>query len=291
MHSESLIFTASMSSNLIICKNCGAAFSGHYCNQCGEKLYTEKDKAASHIFEEVVHFLTHFDSKFFKTLFLFFRRPGFVSKDYCAGKRKKYFKPVSLFLVGVVIYLFFPLLEGLNISFENHINNNNTFGIRYTQNWADAKMHKQQISKKALAEKFNHTSPKVAKLFLFVLLPLSALWLNLIFKKKRRYFFDHFILSTEINTALLFLLFTILPLLFIALAKAFHFHGDYGDQSIAYDIAEALLILVLLSAAFRRFYEVSLVRAVLQSVVFLLGFLLALFIYRQLVFCAVMLIV
>jgi hypothetical protein len=50
----------------IICKNCGNQFLGKYCNECGEKVYTEHDKTFSHFLGETFHFITHWDSKILK---------------------------------------------------------------------------------------------------------------------------------------------------------------------------------------------------------------------------------
>ena len=76
------------------CKNCGNRFTGKYCNVCGEKVYTEKDKSIKYIIEEGFHFLTHFEGTFLKSLKAIITRPGTLSLDYCNGIRKKYFKPL-----------------------------------------------------------------------------------------------------------------------------------------------------------------------------------------------------
>src|SRR6476620_2272424 len=111
-----------MQPTLVTCPSCGNNFTGNYCNHCGEKLITEHDKKLSHVFEEALHFITHFDSKFLTTVKLVLTRTGFVSKEYCAGRRKKYFKPISLFLISVVVYLLVPALPaGMNIRFESQI--------------------------------------------------------------------------------------------------------------------------------------------------------------------------
>jgi hypothetical protein len=278
-----------MESTIATCKNCGHHFSGAYCNQCGEKVYTEHDKKFSHVIEEAFHFITHLDSKFFKTLKYIFLRPGFVSKEYCEGKRKKYYKPVSLFLIGVVIYLLFPLLQGLNISFNSHIANNKIMHIYYSRDLALHKMETHHLNEQQLAEKFNHLSPKFAKILLFTMLPLTALALSLIFFRKRRYFFDHFILATEINTTFLFLFFILVPLIFIIINAIFHTGLDYGDSSLFFSALQIVLIFSVLIASFKRFYSVPFAQASLASLIFVVAYLVALFIYRQLVFILVML--
>ena len=215
-------------------------------------------------------------------------KPGFVSKEFCEGKRKKYFKPVSLFLIAVVIYLLFPLLQGMNISFVSHIHNNRSMGIRYSQTWALKKLKQQELNEYQLAEKFDQTSPKFAKVFLLTLLPLTALALTLIFIRRKGYFFDHFILSTELNTIFLLLFFLILPGLLLLSNYLFGLNLSYGDNWV-YGSFQLLFLLAILITAFRRFYKISIGKAILSSLLFVLLYILVIFIYRQLVFIVVML--
>ena len=278
-----------MESTLTVCKNCGREFSGNFCNHCGEKVYRDHDKKLSHVFEEAFHFITHLDGKFLKTFKLIFFRPGLVSKEYCGGKRKKYFKPVSLYLIGVVIYLLFPVLQGLNISFSNHLSNNGFMGIRYTKQLAAQKMKSRNITETELRNTFDHTSPKVAKILMLALLPLAAAVLALIFLGRRRYFFDHFILATELNTIFLFLFFLILPVLFISIGALFRVSVDYGDGSLVFNILQGALFMAIIFTALRRFYGISRMRALTGMLLFVLGYILVLVIYRQLVFLVVML--
>lgn len=275
-------------SSIHVCKNCGHQFDGKFCNQCGEKIVAENEKQLSHLFAEAFHFITHLDSKFLKTVRLVLFRPGFVSKEYCEGKRKKYFKPVSLYLIVVVIYLLFPLLQGMNLSFANHINNNRAFGITYSRTWALKKMEKKNLTEKQLAQDFDKTSLKLSKLLLLVLLPLTALALALLFPGRKAYFFDHFILATELNTIFLLLFFLLLPALLILVSNLFGVHISYGD-TWTFIALQLILFLTVLVSAFRRFYSVSYGRAAVSTFLFIVLYAVSIFIYRQLVFVIVML--
>ena len=104
----------------ITCKNCGHQFNGHYCNQCGEKVYSDHDKTFRHFSEDAFHFPTHFDNKILRTWWLIMTKPGFVSSQITAGIRKPYYKPVNLFIIGVVLYLLFSFFQGLNMPLRNH---------------------------------------------------------------------------------------------------------------------------------------------------------------------------
>jgi hypothetical protein len=273
-----------------ICLNCGNGFSGNYCNLCGEKVYSAHDKKLSHLFEEIVHFITHFDTKFLRSVKLIFSKPGFVSKEFCEGRRSPYFKPVSLFLISIVIYLLFPLMQGMNISLGSHIGNNNQIHLYYSRNWALHKMEHQHLSEKELVERFDHVSPKVAKILMLLLLPLTALSLNLLFRNKKRYFFDHFILSTEFNSFFLLFFFILFPALILGISSLFHIEIDYGD-SPGFLIIQCLLTLTMLILEFIRFYGVLFAEALVKALLFFVLFIICLFIYRQVIFIVVMLLI
>ena len=120
----------------ITCQNCGNRFQGSYCNICGEQVYHEHEKRFAHFVEEAFHFITHFDTKFFRSFWLIFSKPGVLAQEYAQGRRKKYFSPVSFFMIGVVIYLLFPLMQGMNISFASHLSNNSELHFYALQRWA-----------------------------------------------------------------------------------------------------------------------------------------------------------
>jgi len=50
------------------CGNCGAQLTGPFCAQCGEKKFSPHDYSVAHLFEEVLDGLTHFDTRFLRTL-------------------------------------------------------------------------------------------------------------------------------------------------------------------------------------------------------------------------------
>ena len=167
-----------------ICKNCNNSFSGKYCNRCGEKVYNEKDKSVLHLFEEGLHFITHFEGTFFNTLKKIFAKPGQLSVDYCQGKRKTYFKPLSLFLLLVVVYLLFPVFEGLNMKLYYHMHHA-IYGQYAMQESRDVMMQKH-LTDEQLTTLFQQKSEKASKFLLLVLLPLTALFFWLLSFKKRK---------------------------------------------------------------------------------------------------------
>src|SRR6218665_2275493 len=241
-----------------VCKNCGNHFTGNYCNHCGEKLYSENDKSFRHLADEVFHFFTHLDSKYLKTLKILFTKPGQLSIEYCDGVRKKYFKPISLFLIGIIIYLLIPLSPGLNMSLEGSLTNYKAIGFTLPEKLVQAKMKKRMLSFEQLSEKYHHKSTVIAKPMLFIILPLIACALMLFFYKRRYYYFDHFILSVELSNFFLYLSFIILPFIFAGIAKLLWwvsgkdlYYADYVTGPIV-----IVALLIYQAIAFYKFYQV-----------------------------------
>jgi hypothetical protein len=76
----------------------------HYCSECGQKRIREEDHSVLHLIVESVGDFFHVDSKFFRTLRPLFFRPGFLTNEYLAGRRARYFHPFKLFLFISFIY-------------------------------------------------------------------------------------------------------------------------------------------------------------------------------------------
>lgn len=79
------------------CKNCGTKLDGMYCYQCGQYALDIEQPFWKYIlqyFENVYQF----DSKVWLTLYYLFRRPGFLTREFNAGKINSYVHPLRLFM-------------------------------------------------------------------------------------------------------------------------------------------------------------------------------------------------
>ena len=166
------------------CISCGHSFTGKFCNNCGEKVYSAKDKSIKHLLEEMFHFVTHFEGKFFTTARAMFTSPGLLSKDYCEGKRIKYYKPVSLFFLLVVVYLLLPFPRGLNLPLDYVKKINDGF----VEGTIKAKQEKKGITYEELKVKYEKKSEFVSKFLLIIIIPIGALFLKLLFFRRHTFF-------------------------------------------------------------------------------------------------------
>lgn len=97
------------------CQNCETVLSGRFCHNCGQENHEHKE-SLWHLISHFIEAFIHFDSKFFKTIIPLLFKPGFLTKEYNAGRQKRYFHPVSMYVFVSTLYFF------LFFSF-NHIEN------------------------------------------------------------------------------------------------------------------------------------------------------------------------
>lgn len=86
------------------CMNCGAELKGPYCSQCGQ--HGHPHRKLTHVLEEFVHGVMHFDTKAWRTLPMVLFRPGTLTRNYVYGKRARYISPLALFLF-TIFFMFF----------------------------------------------------------------------------------------------------------------------------------------------------------------------------------------
>jgi hypothetical protein len=212
-HDRFLLSLSFLDDVMTVCKNCSAPVTEKFCGRCGEKVYTETDKSFKHLFEEAFHFMTHFEGKFFTTLGTILRRPGKLSLDFCNGIRKKYFKPLSFYLLLIIAYLLFPVFEGLNMQLKYYYSAP-IYGT-YAKEKAEEVREKKGYTEEKMTEVFHQKGEKTSKFLLFILIPFTALFSYAFGFWKRKFYFDHFIFSTEVVSFFLFYGFLLLPLLVV----------------------------------------------------------------------------
>jgi Protein of unknown function (DUF3667) len=92
------------------CLNCGATVQGRYCHVCGQENVEPKE-TFWHMFTHFFYDITHFDGSFFVTLKDLLFKPGFLSREYMLGRRKKYLHPVRMYVFTSAVFflVFFSL--------------------------------------------------------------------------------------------------------------------------------------------------------------------------------------
>lgn len=96
------------------CLNCGATVQGRYCHACGQEN-TEPKETFWHMFTHFLYDITHFDGSFFVTLKDLLFKPGFLSREYMLGRRKKYLHPVRMYVFTSAVF-FLVFFSMFNVS-------------------------------------------------------------------------------------------------------------------------------------------------------------------------------
>ena len=155
-----------------LCQNCNYELVGLYCSECGQKNienFTFR-KLVKDFFDNIFSL----DSRIFQTFKFLIIKPGFLTNEYCQGKRITYLPPFRIYLLTSILFLLIPHPD--------------------YQHRAD--------------EFF----PLLQK-GLFVLMPFMALILLILYRKNNSLYFHHFITTLHFHS-FMFLMFTFGKLLY-----------------------------------------------------------------------------
>jgi hypothetical protein len=244
------------------CASCDAPLSGPYCSRCGERALGPEALTLHHfLVHTVFHELLHVDGTLWRTLRLLFVRPGRLSLEYVAGRRRPYINPFRLLLVAIVVYVLMsssglvafwnigpvtmsiaPAAIRRSLSVETTIEQIDRYGLLRRQLAAKQK----QLVSDAAREQFHRRLAAFAEPLSFANVVLLAAALHLCFRWKRHRFLEHAAFSMHIVS------FVLLSSLTLLLALRFRFWlGSYVFLVIA---LIGLWHFAYLTVAIRRFY-------------------------------------
>jgi len=253
------------------CKNCDTNFEGKFCHNCGQKAFSEEDKTIKSIFAELVQFFTSFESTLLYTLKTILTAPGTLTLDYSNGIRKKYYKPLSLYLLIVIIYLLFPIAKGLNMEMVHY--KTNAIGRKIIPEQIDNKLIEKNISFDELSAQFAKKSENTSKILLFLLIPLTTLLLFAIFPNRKYKIYDVSILSVELNAFFIAVIFLILPVLISLFAHAFQIDFIYDEVLFPFLIGlMGIYIFMLLRKFYQQKWPVMILKSTLATFLYLIMF-------------------
>lgn len=108
------------------CRNCGAAAPGAYCTACGQETQARLPRFTQFMREAAGRYVA-LDGRLWKTLAALLFRPGFLTREYLAGRRRRYVRPARLFLVAslllfAVLRIVVELGDGYVVRFDRDVN-------------------------------------------------------------------------------------------------------------------------------------------------------------------------
>jgi hypothetical protein len=87
------------------CLNCDTIVTDKFCSACGQENLKLHDNFLHIVLHSVGHYF-HFESKFFKSIVPLLTKPGFLTKEYFAGKRASHLNPISMYISISIVFFF-----------------------------------------------------------------------------------------------------------------------------------------------------------------------------------------
>lgn len=272
------------------CKSCQNQFEGKFCNQCGEKVLEENERTIRYFLGQVVNAITFADTKFINTVKHLFLKPGFLSREYVEGRRNLYTKPIALFFIINILYFLFPGVDTFNSTLHSQLK-----GQQYSafaQRLFDEKLKNDDRSEEVLEAEYNKKSTEISKSILLLFVFLFSLPISLLFAGKKQFYFNHLIFSLHFTSFLILgTCFVAVYLMYLVLYFLWMLGVDVDDFDInnTYLMGSmALLILIYVFLALKRFYQQKTWVIAIKSALVLFSVFPVLIAYRFLLFLLTM---
>jgi hypothetical protein len=240
-----------------LCPNCGEGLEGEYCHGCGQKKLDRRELSLKRFFINATSEFADFESnKAVQTLKALLFKPGRLTDEYLAGRRRRYISPVKLYLTFSALYFLFAwgaLSEARGGGAD----------WMKQQPWAIAMARSRNISVQTLVDKLNQRSEKFATALRFMSVLVSGGFLMLLYHGTRRYYVENLIFSLHYYSFDFFTK-TVFGFMFISVSLM---GGKLSSQvlNLFYPVA-----FIYLPFALRRVYKQSWGKTLVKSVVLFL---------------------
>ena len=266
------------------CANCGTALAGEWCHACGQRRLRDRDRRLPQLLGEFLSTATDLDSRFWRSLRALLFQPGLIASDHIAGRRQRWMAPVSLFLLANVLYFVSPALTDFNLPLHSQLQQPHALWTEslVTERVAERAGTQPGYALADYAREYDAATADVGKLQIIVHVPFLALALLVLFRSRRWYFAEHFVVALTLFTFLLM----VVQLVLMPLAALLDLVGSApASMSLGLKLGFGGLVVAHFALALRRVYQCRWWAAWLAPVVLLAWLLLVnLFFYRSLQF-------
>ena len=286
------------------CPNCGTEVTDRYCPHCGQESQKRIVSLRIMVEDALSEYLT-FDARLPQTLKPLLFEPGYLTREYVAGRRERYTRPSRLYLaISVVFFFVLSITSGGSISdfgseasaqapadttvvqadslyartgrtlrqamappYRVDVGND---GIEVEDSTARVQIWLERATQRGIEDTqqtqflgtFVDNFPKL----MFLMLPVFALLLKMLYIRRQRYYIGHLIFALHYHA------FAYLTLLVITLSAAFLPDAINGFVNAAL----MLWMLVYLFIAMRTVYAQSWWQTLIKYFVLILCYIIAL---------------
>ena len=203
------------------CRNCGADSPGNYCPECGQETSLHPPSVG----EFVNHFLGNYvavKSTLAQTLWVLISKPGQLTEDYLAGRKRRYVLPFKLYLtVSIVTLLLISLFAGLDVAEPVKLDtkpNGTIISLNGAElKYVDGKFVCSGLPDRVCAhlrKRFDHSPGELSAVFadmpqrmlkfwgyaMFLLLPMFAALLKLVYRSRGLVYGEHLVFALHLHT-------------------------------------------------------------------------------------------
>lgn len=177
-----------------VCTNCNQESAEVFCARCGEKQPSHHDLTLRHFLHDVVHELVHLDSKLFRTMRELVTKPGLLTAEYFAGRKKRYIAPLRLFLtLFAITFVAYTAVDAVAVYSIKGLESVDRKGQLHAKFEQAAK--KRGMTYAELAGSVEHRWQKNMSLVSMVSILVIALVMKLLYR--RRYLTEHLVFGTH----------------------------------------------------------------------------------------------
>jgi hypothetical protein len=241
-----------------LCPNCGTGPIAAYCAACGERQPSHADYSARAVALEVGSEFLSVDGRFWRSIVALLSKPGLLTREYFSGRRSRYMRPFSLFvLLNVAFFVVQPYTGLLRYNYGEYSGSD---GLRQQ---AKAKEDALFYTHAHFVQRFDDTLTDQKKSLLLFAIPIFALSLKVLYVRSRRVYVEHLVFSVHAYAFMVFYL-TAMGTIWFALLTFSYRHLAWSRPFILPLSGETGLIAVLgvgmltyLTTALHRFYGSS----------------------------------
>lgn len=248
------------------CANCGAVLADRYCGRCGQDSHVSL--SLGHFLHEFLEGMFHVDSSFWRTLRALVTRPGLLTEQYLAGKRRAYSPPFRSYLVISIAYFIVASIfaapaarvispggQELQASDCAQMAAHPGWLLRFVPDLEASCMRALSGDRRALNTELQTLLPKV----MFVVLPLVALVQFWIYRRQRPMYLENLVFVLHFQS--FYYLIGTLALLLVAGITTIT--GPSGNIIELFDLVVYAWSVVYLFLSTRRVYRTGVLKTVL----------------------------
>jgi hypothetical protein len=165
-------------------------------------MLTERDHSLRAFLGEQLSAVVTFDNRFWRTL-RGIPRPGFLTAEYVAGRRRAYLGPVQLFLVFSVVFFFASPALGFMTTGLGQFLNDPIVG-RLANPLVEAEAARRGLEMEAFTAEFVRVMDAQKRFMVMLAIPIFAVVMKLLYR--RRSYVEHLAFATHALGSLLVLL-------------------------------------------------------------------------------------